>query len=381
MKILILHNQLWSQYKSIIFEKINNYCLKNGDELLVLQTSICENSRKELIDFDVDKFNYKYKFILLNHTDLESTNSFITTFKWIKNILIFKPSVINLTGYSEIGTILILLISKLLNIKTVITNESIYNYRFSSNFIPSQIKKLYKVIIFNLTDYFFSYGINSNDFLFRHKVKKGKILSFFNAFDSERFDNSRNNYLNNISNNDFFFLFVGRISFEKNLDYLIELAIFLKNKNSNIKIKIIGNGPDIDNLKAKIQLFKLNNIQLLGSIKWDKLGEFYSKSLALILPSYFEPWGMVANEAFFCKTPVICSSFCGCADDLVINNFNGIVIPYSSLFEKAKDFNLLIDNVYELREKFTQNIELTNRIFDVNRLSSELYLSFKRSIC
>ena len=52
MKILILHNQLWSQYKSIIFENINNLCQKNGDELLVLQTSISEISRKDLIDFD-----------------------------------------------------------------------------------------------------------------------------------------------------------------------------------------------------------------------------------------------------------------------------------------------------------------------------------------
>ena len=65
MKILILHNQLWSQYKSIVFEKINNFCINNGDELLVLQTSICENSRKDLIDFDVNSFNYRYKFILI----------------------------------------------------------------------------------------------------------------------------------------------------------------------------------------------------------------------------------------------------------------------------------------------------------------------------
>ena len=72
MKILILHNQLWSQYKSIIFENINNLCNKNGDELLVLQTSISEISRKDLIDFDINSFNYHYNFILLNNKYLES---------------------------------------------------------------------------------------------------------------------------------------------------------------------------------------------------------------------------------------------------------------------------------------------------------------------
>jgi hypothetical protein len=69
MKILILHNQLWSQYKSIVFENINNLCRKNGDELLVLQTSISETSRKDLIDFDINNTliqNYSIEKIKLS---------------------------------------------------------------------------------------------------------------------------------------------------------------------------------------------------------------------------------------------------------------------------------------------------------------------------
>ena len=186
MKILILHNQLWSQYKSIVFEKINNFCISNGDELLVLQTSICENSRKDLIDFDLNRFNYRYKFILLNNTYLESTNSFVTTIKWIKHVFQYKPDLINLTGYSEPGTIVILLLCKILNIKTIITNETVYDKQLNRLVLLSWLKILYKTMLFNLTDYFFSYGINSNDFLFRHKVNKIKILSFLNSFYSER---------------------------------------------------------------------------------------------------------------------------------------------------------------------------------------------------
>ena len=88
MKILILHNQLWSQYKSIIFEKINNFCNKYADNLLVLQTSICENSRRDLIDFDVNNFNYTYNFVLLNNKYLEfvliSLLSTIYMYVWFK---------------------------------------------------------------------------------------------------------------------------------------------------------------------------------------------------------------------------------------------------------------------------------------------------------
>jgi len=225
-----------------------------------------------------------------------------------------------------------------------------------------------------LTDYFFSYGISSNDFLFRHQVNKRKILSFLNSFDSER--------LKNLSvykeNNDPYFLFVGRISSEKNIEFLIQLAIKLKNIHSNIKIKIIGTGPYYKELNFKIQDLDLNNILLIGSIKWDNLGDYYSNSLGLILPSFFEPWGMVANEAFFYNIPVICSKFCGCAGDLVINEFNGIVLQDYSLSLPNYDLNTFIKRYLDLRLKFISNIKLTNHIFEPNRLSNDLYLSFKR---
>ena len=296
MKILILHNQLWSQYKSIIFENINNLCQKNGDELLVLQTSISEISRKDLIDFDINNFNYNYKFILLNNKYLESTNSIYTTFKWLKYIFIYKPDVINLTGYSELGTIFVLLVTKLLNIKTIITNESVYQKHSADFNMLFYIKKKYKNLLFSLTDYFFSYGINSNDFLFRHNVHKSKILSFLNSFDSERLKGlSKINY----KNEDQYFLFVGRISNEKNIDFLLQLAIKFKEANSDILIKIIGSGPELDRLNSEIRILNLSNILFVGSVNWENLGEYYSKSLGLILPSFFEPWGMVANEAFF----------------------------------------------------------------------------------
>ena len=374
MKILIFHNQLWSQYKSIVFEKINNFCISNGDELLVLQTSICENSRKDLIDFDVNSFNYRYKFILLNNTFLESTNSLLTSIKWIKHLFQYKPDIINLTGYSEPGTIAILLICKILKVKTIITNETVNDEQSDSFGLIFWLKKLYKIILFNLTDYFFSYGIKSNDFLFRHKVNKRKILSFLNSFDSERLENLSVND----ANNDTYFLFVGRISSEKNIEFLIQLAIKLKKIHSNIKIKIIGTGPYYEELNLKIKDLDLNNILLIGSIKWDNLGVYYSNSLGLILPSFFEPWGMVANEAFFYNIPVICSKFCGCAGDLVINEFNGIVLQDYSLSLPNYDLNSFIKRYLDLRLKFISNIKLTNHIFEPNRLSSDLYLSFKR---
>ena len=219
--------------------------------------------------------------------------------------------------------------------------------------------------------------MNSNDFLFRHKVDKVKILSFLNSFDSERLDRLP---IINYNQYDKYFLFVGRISSEKNIEFLIQLALNLKNINSEIKIKIVGDGPEFDKFNSDISMKNLTNIQLIGSVKWDNLGEYYSKSLGLILPSYFEPWGMVANEAFFYNVPVICSKFCGCANDLVINDFNGIVLQDFSLSLLDLDLTFFINYYLNLRAQFISNIKSTNHIFEPNRLSSEQYLSFKKIV-
>jgi glycosyltransferase involved in cell wall biosynthesis len=229
-----------------------------------------------------------------------------------------------------------------------------------------------------LTDYFFSYGINSNDFLFRHDVQKSKIVSFLNAFDSDRFKRIN---AKKFLDNDKYFLFVGRISKEKNIDFLLDLAKVFKNNSSAIKIKIIGNGPDFNYFKLKAISNHLSNIEFLGSIKWDFLGDYYVNSLGLILPSLFEPWGMVANEAFFYKIPVVCSNFCGCAGDLVIDQFNGIVIDDLSVLNFESSANDFLGNFLSLKNNFTDNIEKTNNIFEPERLSFEHYRSFKNMVC
>ena len=157
MKVLILHNQLWTQYKSVIFQGIYDDFVKSSDELLVLQTSICERSRLNIIDFNLSNFSYTYPYVLLNETSLEDSNPLRTTFLWIKYIFKFKPDVINLTGYAEIGTIIVLVLAKLLGIRTLMTNESIHSDRLHSLSLIQLFYNAYKNVLFSLTDGFLSY--------------------------------------------------------------------------------------------------------------------------------------------------------------------------------------------------------------------------------
>jgi glycosyltransferase involved in cell wall biosynthesis len=58
-------------------------------------------------------------------------------------------------------------------------------------------------------------------------------------------------------------------------------------------------------------------VDFLGYRPQESLPEVCRSSDVLVLPSLVEPWGLVVNEAMFCRTPVIVSRQCGCAADLV----------------------------------------------------------------
>jgi glycosyltransferase involved in cell wall biosynthesis len=363
MKVLILHNQLWTQYKSIIFQGIYDQFQSTDNEILVLQTSICEKSRLNIIDFDLANFNYSYPYVLLNKTSLEDVNTFRTIFLWIKYIFTFKPDVINLTGYSEPGTIFVLVIARILGIKTLLTNESIYSKKLHPKTVKQFFADFFKRLILKLTDGFLSYGIKSNDYLYRLGVEKKSIFSFLNSFDRSKFLNHNENKALNSTDSPYI-LFVGRLSEEKNLKALIQLAKKFKQDNFNYYIKIVGDGDEIEYLTDVV--FNENlPIKLEGAKNWNELNSIYKNSLAFILPSLNETWGMVANEAMEMGVPVICSNVCGCADDLVINDFNGIVVDNFN-FEDSTNLS-----TYDQLKQYLINLTIQgNNSLNIKRIAS-----------
>ena len=172
-----------------------------------------------------------------------------------------------------------------------------------------------------------------------------------NSFDKTKFSQNKFFDLEQSTNT---IVFVGRLSPEKNIDSLISLFRFFKTDNLNYKLVLVGDGPLKEKLQNDILQYDLN-IQITGSILWNELSDYYKKSLCLILPSINETWGMVANEAIQMGVSVICSSSCGCANDLVIDNYSGLVVDN---FDFTKD-----DLTYSKILNFLQNINVINKTF------------------
>ena len=129
------------------------------------------------------------------------------------------------------------------------------------------------------------------------------------------------------------FLFIGRLSPEKNIRQLIEIF----NTLPDFTFSLIGTGPQEKELKA---IANVNTI-FLGQIENYKLQEYFLTNDIFILPSISEPWGLVVEEALYFGVPVMISQNCG-ASELVEDGVSGCVMDIASS-ERIKEFILSID--------------------------------------
>lgn len=102
-------------------------------------------------------------------------------------------------------------------------------------------------------------------------------------------------------------IFVGSIDQRKNILALTD--VFGCVPTNLAELKIIGKGELEGELKNKIE--DKPNIKYLGSVNNSTVSAYISSSDLLILPSLFDGWGAVVNEALMCGTPVIASNYCG----------------------------------------------------------------------
>jgi D-inositol-3-phosphate glycosyltransferase len=150
-------------------------------------------------------------------------------------------------------------------------------------------------------------------------------------------------------------LFVGRIERLKGVETICEALGLLKSSSPyllrNISVKIVGGDPT-DRSASNGEMMRLqdmcgelgleNVIQFIGARQQEELPYFYNAAEALIMPSDYESFGLVALEAMACGTPVIASKVGGLAF-LVEEGQTGFHVP-------AREPEVLADRIRVLLE-------------------------------
>jgi 1,2-diacylglycerol 3-alpha-glucosyltransferase len=125
-----------------------------------------------------------------------------------------------------------------------------------------------------------------------------------------------------------YFLASSRFIKKKNLFFLLQA--YAKYCNNVVgdpwKLVLLGDGPlKPQILHQKEDLGLGDKVIFPGFRQYEELPAYYGLAGAFIHASTSEQWGLVVNEAMACGLPVIVSSPCGCAPDLVRHACNGFI--------------------------------------------------------
>lgn len=164
----------------------------------------------------------------------------------------------------------------------------------------------------------------------------------------------------NINEDDFVFLYLGRLQRDKGLNVLKEAYLQVRRKTDKI-MHIIIVGPDEDNLGEA--LYRDIGSDVILKAYTDRPEDYISISDVLLLPSFREGFGMVLIEAAAMGVPAIASNIYGisCA---VEDNVSGLLFDVGDPNNMAQKMEYVIENPNELNKLAIDGKERCEDLFD-----------------
>lgn len=160
-----------------------------------------------------------------------------------------------------------------------------------------------------------------------------------------------NNSSKEMTNSKIRFGYLGRLISHKNVDKIISAMRGM----ANAELFVVGAGDEYNALKGAS---KDLSVTFTGALFGEEKVKILHSFDCLILPSSYEPWGLVINEALASGIPVIVSDSVGCRYDLVEATDKlgetGIVVKTGDV-EALADAMTKICNDKELWQKFHEN--------------------------
>lgn len=180
-------------------------------------------------------------------------------------------------------------------------------------------------------DYAWGSGTPQEKYLLRMGFKRDKVRKGYYSADTEKFDAVYKEKKGRISHN---FLYVGRYVPEKNMHNmeLAFLAAIREMGNCDWHLTCIGNGPLWN--KRIID----SRIHHLGYKSPDVIQDYILDSGCFVLPSLYEPWGVVVHEFATVGIPMICSNKVNATTAYLKDGENGFLFDPTSVVDMRDAF-------------------------------------------
>jgi glycosyltransferase involved in cell wall biosynthesis len=172
-------------------------------------------------------------------------------------------------------------------------------------------------------------------------------------------------------------LFVGNFHIVKGIYTLLEAGKELLSTTDNVKIMLIGDGPEFQGAERFIRKNNLEStIKLLGRKNYSSILNYYNCADLFVLPSVSESWGLVCFEAMGCGLPVV--GTLGVPIEVIPNKKIGLRVKINNPVELAEAMkyalNLKWDKNYLINH--AKSYDWSNRITEYEEVYNIVHANF-----
>ncbi|MHA1974833.1 MAG: glycosyltransferase family 4 protein [Candidatus Hodarchaeales archaeon] len=348
VKIILIHNTV-APYRHALFEKLSQVV-----DLMVYYCSVKHSSRK----WDLWPRNYNYKYRVLRKVHFKTpTNDLSLNPSIVKEIVKNKPHIIIVCGYINPTMWLAFTIGIILKIPIIYWTEGI---KEPQSFFGALTRPL-RILFPKKSKAVLVPGRRSRNYVINFNVDVKKIFVAPNTIDNKLFISKSEKYRSFKEElkgqiglkGKVVILYVGRVTEEKGINFLLEAYRKLKYEISDIALLIVGYGELCDIINEE----KADDIVLTGAVvKFKQLIKYYSMADIFVFPTLGDVWGFVINEAMACGLPVISTHASQAATEMIRFGENGYIV-------KGADSNQL----YEVLKNLVHNSELRRRMGEKSR--------------
>lgn len=234
---------------------------------------------------------------------------------------------------------------------------------------PWRLQKILNICL-NMNDYIVCISDEEKEYLLKQfKIPSDKLYLIHNSLDIVSVEKKLEKIWDDISNENenmmyiknsqcFKYIAVGRYTYQKNYECLIEAFYKTYKKNTNIELYILGDWDEFQKITSIVKMYHLEkNVFLLGN-KNNPL-EYMIHADCFVMSSRFEWFPMVLLEAAVVWLPIVSLACPTGPQEVIGENEGGICVPYTN--NLSNDSEMLSEAMLEIIQKDRKSISERNK--------------------
>jgi len=324
--------------------------------------------------WDLDKYRFEFEYECLKGMAIKYRKKdgdlciLYINFSLFKKLFAFRSDIIVSTGHNSLTSAFALFYAKIFRTPFVLWFEQTLLSEPKKKFLGRFVRGLAKKIFINFSDAYIVPGSLAKEYLVRNGARDDRIFISPYAIDLEYFTNQvKESALKKeevkrclkLNSENKCIVFAGQLIWRKGVFTLLDAYNLLSvEEKKKTYLLLLGSGMLEEQIKQYCRENNLENVLMPGYKQQDELIKYFDISDIFVLPSRYDTWGMVVNEAMACGLPVIVTKGVGASGDIVVNGVNGYIVNVDNPQELYLAIKKMLDDEELTAKMSKKSIEI-----------------------